>query len=113
RRSLGGAMRIVKPSATFVLALAVASPAAQQTTAPSAPPARTSPAPPTFGSDVEMVVVDVVVVGKEGGPVAGLRREDFRVVEDGVPQEVVTFEAVDVAGTSAEPAAPEPEPKVS
>jgi VWFA-related protein len=84
---------------TLVLAVFVAEASAQQAAPPSAPP--------TFSSNLEMVVVDAVVIGKEGGPVAGLRREDFRITEDGVPQDVATFEAVDVAGTSAVADAPE------
>jgi VWFA-related protein len=67
---------------------------------------------PTFPSDVEMVVVDVVVTGKQGGPLAGLRGEDFTVTEDGAPQVVATFEAVDVTASPAEEPA-EPRPKVS
>jgi VWFA-related protein len=71
------------------------------------------PPAPRFTSDVEMVVVDVVVAGKDGGPLSGLRAEDFTVTEDGVPQQVVTFEAVDVAGTPSPEAGPDVRPKVS
>jgi hypothetical protein len=68
---------------------------------PRAPRAQEKPPggepPPVFTTQVEMVVVDVIVSAGEG-PVAGLRREDFAVTEDGVPQEIMTFDAVDVAG---------------
>jgi hypothetical protein len=37
-----------------------------------------------------------------GAPLAGLRAEDFKVTEDGVQQEVGTFEAVDVSAGTAE-----------
>jgi VWFA-related protein len=56
-------------------------------------------APPSFPAQAEMVVVDVVVTGEGGGPVPGLRAEDFSVSEDGTPQQVVSFEEIDVAGT--------------
>jgi VWFA-related protein len=54
-------------------------------------------APPPTGPDllpaqqVEVVRVEVVVTEKRGRPMAGLRREDFSVFEDGKPQEVVQF----------------------
>jgi len=41
--------------------------------------------------DVPSVTVDVTVTTKEGGFVPGLHRENFRVLEDGVPQKVTTF----------------------
>ena len=41
--------------------------------------------------DVPSVNVDVTVTTKEGGFVPGLRKENFRVLEDGVPQQVTTF----------------------
>jgi VWFA-related protein len=49
---------------------------------------------PTFGGEVELVTVDVVVVDDDGNPVTGLSVEDFTILEEGVPQEVSSFEAV-------------------
>jgi VWFA-related protein len=70
--------------------------------------------PPTFSTGVEMVVVDVVVTAKGGGPVPGLKREDFTVQENGVPQDIQTFDLVDVsAGAPDEGEASEPQPRVS
>src|SRR6185503_6391351 len=57
-------------------------------------PPRVEP-PPTFSSEVEVVVVDVVVTARHGAPLPDLRREEFTVTEDGVPQQVQTFEVVD------------------
>ena len=37
--------------------------------------------------------MDVVVLDERGEPVRGLAREDFRLFEDGRPQEIVSFEA--------------------
>jgi VWFA-related protein len=62
--------------------------------APSAPPSP-SPSPgPTFGTGVELVTVDAVVLDQRGESVAGLTAEDFQVEEDGRPQTIVSFEAV-------------------
>jgi VWFA-related protein len=63
------------------------------------PPRRTDQ-PPTFAGQVEMVVVDVVVTARGKGPVPGLRREDFVVTENGVPQEIQTFEVIDVTASA-------------
>jgi len=41
--------------------------------------------------DVPSVSVDVIVTTKDGGFVGGLRPENFRVYEDGVPQRVTSF----------------------
>jgi len=57
---------------------------------------------PSFPARTDQVVVDVVVTNEEGRPVAGLTRDDLVVKEDGVPQIVTTFEAVELP---AEPAA--------
>src|SRR5712692_2828199 len=45
-------------------------------------------APPDIRVDVSLVRVPCVVTDANGAPVRGLRREDFIVLEDGVPQEV-------------------------
>lgn len=41
--------------------------------------------------DVPSVNVDVIVATKDGGFVPGLRPENFRIYEDGVPQKVTSF----------------------
>src|SRR5262245_510261 len=50
-------------------------------------------APPTFGTEVELITVDAVVVDKEGRPVPGLTKDDFVIEEDGQVQDIVSFEA--------------------
>ena len=47
---------------------------------------------PTFQSKVRVVLVDVLVSTTKGEPVSGLRKDDFRVFEDGKPQTVTSFE---------------------
>lgn len=49
---------------------------------------------PVFPAETELVTVDAVVLNRQGGPVAGLRASDFSLSEDGVRQEIVSFEAV-------------------
>jgi len=55
------------------------------------------PSPPSKDSGLvlhvttRMVLVDAVVVDKEGHPVTGLRAEDFLVIEDGVRQRIASF----------------------
>ena len=51
--------------------------------------------PPSFGAEAALVTVDVVVLGRDGKPVSGLTRDDFVVKEDGRPQTVKAFEAVE------------------
>jgi len=67
-------------------------------------------ATPSFPTEVEVITVDAVVVDDKGRPVLGLTREEFRVLEDGKPQEIVSFEAYDRGGTPIEegPVVPPP-----
>ena len=68
---------------------------------------------PTFPTETRLVTVDALVLDRDGNPVSGLGAEDFLIIEDGVPQEIVSFEAFDTGrpydlATSASPATPEP-----
>ncbi len=66
---------------------------------------------PSFPTGTELVTVDAVVLDRQGTPIRGLRREDFTVTEDGAPQEVTAFEAVDRSQEAiAQPSAPGPAP---
>lgn len=93
------------PVLTTLLPLALALTVARQ------PRALAQDAPPTFGKDVEVVTVDVVVSDKAGNPLQGLTRDDFTVLDEGVPQALLNFEVVEAreappAGSAA--AAPRP-----
>ncbi len=83
--------------------------AAQEAQKPAAPPPAETP--PTFPAQVEQVIVDVVVADKKGNPIKGLTRDALTVSEDGVPQQVVSFEAVQVPEAPSE--TPPPPPRVS
>ncbi|HXD72364.1 MAG TPA: VWA domain-containing protein [Vicinamibacterales bacterium] len=48
-------------------------------------------AAPTFRSTVNLVLVDVVVRDRRGQIVKGLTKDDFQIVEDGRPQQILTF----------------------
>src|SRR5207245_3467615 len=71
----------------------------------SAPAQQGIPSPaPAFPSQVELVTVDAVVVDAKGRAVPGLTAADFTVIENGVPQAITRFEAVQL------PAGPAPPP---
>src|SRR5579864_22034 len=42
-------------------------------------------------ANTRLVVVDLVAVDEKGGPVADLKKEDFTVTEDGIPQQIADF----------------------
>ena len=93
--------------APVVLVLASAAAlAAQEAQKPAAPPPAETP--PTFPAQVEQVIVDVVITDKKGTPIRDLKQEDLTVTEDGVPQQIVSFEAVQVADQPS--AVPPPPP---
>ncbi len=70
--------------------LAVATLNAQE---PQSAPAKPQESPTiTFKHTTELVVETVVVTGKDGKPIEGLKAEDFTVTEDGKPQEVTLCE---------------------
>ena len=52
---------------------------------------------PTFSVEAAMVVVDVTVRDNKGKLISDLKREDFKIYEDNVPQSIVTFTAEQVA----------------
>lgn len=52
--------------------------------------------PPTFRAGVEAVVLDVSVLDRDRRPVRGLTAADFTILEDGRPQTIQTFSAVDI-----------------
>lgn len=52
-----------------------------------------------ISSDVQMVLLDVSVKNEDGGFVSGLKKEDFRIVEDRIPQTINAFTALDTPVT--------------
>jgi VWFA-related protein len=70
---------------TVLLVLAGAFVGAQQ---PSPPP---NDPGPLFRVTTRMVLVDAIVLDKQGNPVQGLKANDFTVTEDGVRQRITSF----------------------
>ena len=64
---------------------------------------------PDFTTRVELVTTDVVVRDNSGQFLADLKKEDFEVLEDGVPQKVISF-SLTHGGRSFNIAAPPPVP---
>jgi VWFA-related protein len=91
----------------FVACAAIAQEKAPETPAPSPSPGDQ----PTFPAQVELVTVDVVVTDKKGNPITDLTRDDVVVTEDGAPQTLTSFEAVQLPATASEK--PPPRPRVS
>ena len=95
-----------------LLILAFAWGALAQTQPAGAPPAnapevRAHESAPPFQIRVEtnLVTVKVVVRDAKGRPVAGLRKEDFRLFDSGKPQDITGFAAETAAAKAAAPEA--------
>ncbi len=59
-----------------------------------------------FGASTQLVIEDVLVKGKDGRPVEGLKASDFTVTEDGKPQKITVFEYQRLEEQAAPAAAP-------
>ncbi len=62
----------------------------------SARPQSASNQQPTFRAATEVIQLDVSVLDKDRHPIRDLSKADFTVLEDGKPQTIVAFSAVDV-----------------
>jgi VWFA-related protein len=71
-----------------------AAPAPATTPAPPATAPVTDPANPTFRTAVNLVSSDVIVRNKRGQFQADLTKDDFQILEDGVPQTITSFTLV-------------------
>src|SRR5260370_291821 len=66
----------------------------QQNPASQKPPTAAAPSPQagvTIAVDVPIVTVDVVATAQHGDILTGLKKENFRILDDGVPQTVTNF----------------------
>jgi VWFA-related protein len=113
---------------TFLVGfLVVAAPMASQQGRQATGTAQQKPVRPQktviFKSNIELVLVNVVVRDRDGNVVRNLKRDDFTIVEDNRPQTIATFDVEDLptaaaaaggAGsapaTNAKPMAPTPVP---
>jgi VWFA-related protein len=60
----------------------------------------TPPPAPVFRSTVNLILVDVVVRDRKGAVVTGLTSDDFQLLEDGKPQQILTFAFEQISGTA-------------
>jgi VWFA-related protein len=93
---------------SVLTALASASLLTGMASAQAAPPPESEAPTTTLTSTTRNVLLDVVVTDKQDKPVAGLKKEDFQVFEDGKPQTVTFFEPTFPATQGATPAASAP-----
>ena len=75
-----------------VLSAQTPAPAAQQPAAPAAPTPEA--AQPTFRVNIDLVTMDAIVRNPQDQFVADLTKDDFQILEDGVPQDVSSFTLV-------------------
>src|SRR5260370_10348410 len=59
----------------------------------------------TFTSSSTLVIVNCFVRDKSGNPVEGLKKEDFKLLEDGKPQNISVFEFQKLEDPTPAPAA--------
>lgn len=64
---------------------------------PSGQPQKQQPPPPQVAISVQsnLVNVDAIVTDQDGNLVTGLKRENFRVLDDGQPQQITNFAPTD------------------
>ena len=77
---------------------APAQPPSGQTSTPPGAAGQDQPPKPVFRTGAELVRVDVAVLDKSGVPVPSLTAGDFELQEDGVAQEIRTFQFVKNTG---------------
>jgi len=79
----------------------------QQSSPPAAPAAPATPATPTNNAAPapppdHRIFLDVVVTDKAGNPQSGLQQQDFTILDDKQPENILSFHATD-EGSTAEP----------
>ena len=72
--------------------------------------AEQAPQQPVFRAGVELVTIDVVATTGDGSPIHNLKAADFELYEDGVRQEIRTFEFINF---SSPPPLPELPPGIA
>lgn len=99
---------LVIPLLFFVFLMRTRAQAPAQPAAPAQPPPAQTPQPQqsqgqppnyTIAVTVPVVNVDAVVTDSDGNYVSGLKKENFRILEDGTPQEISNFSTGDAPFT--------------
>src|SRR5580693_6484720 len=65
-----------------------------------------------FATTTQLVVEDVLIKGKDGKPILGLKPTDFTITEDGKPQKISVFEFQTLEGELADAASAPVKPTV-
>jgi VWFA-related protein len=94
--------------AAVAAAVLWAAPPIRGAQAPAPPPPLAADGQPTFRSGVTAVTTDVITRDKDGRFVSSLTRDDFTVLEDGVPQTLTSFALVHGGRTFNMLAPPQP-----
>ena len=76
---------------------------AQRGQGPPLPPIPSAQTMPQFRASVDIVHLDVSVLDRDRRPMRGLVPADFTILENGVPQRVAVFSAVDIPETFVSP----------
>ena len=58
---------------------------------------------PTYDPEEGLIKLDVVVTDKLGKPVSGIARKDFKLLDNGQPDKILTFHAYDGTSTGPDP----------
>jgi VWFA-related protein len=112
-RRAAGCLCAAAVVASSLLVVAGEAPGQAPAQAPGAqtPPAAPGPDTPTFRTGVDLVSTDVIARDNAGLFVADLKKDEFEVLEDGVPQKVISFTLVHGGRVFnvAQPPAPPPQ----
>lgn len=96
---------VARPAFTIglicIASVAIAS--AQRGQGPPLPPIPSGQPAPQFRASIDIVHLDVSVLDRDRRPVRGLVPADFTILENGVPQQVSVFSAVDIPDTFTTP----------
>ncbi|PYV12893.1 MAG: VWA domain-containing protein, partial [Acidobacteria bacterium] len=92
---------LIRRSLPLAVVLLTGIRAAAQQTPPASPPPATEPAHKeyTIGVDVNMVVLHATVLDKNQRMVDDLKQINFKVYEDGIPQNISVFSHADIPVT--------------
>ena len=66
-------------------------------------PTRTPVSAPTYDAEDGLIKLDVVVTDKSGKPISGIARKDFKLLDNGQPDKILTFHAYDGTSTGPDP----------
>jgi VWFA-related protein len=66
-------------------------------------PTLASVSPSTYDAEEGLIKLDVVVTNKLGKPISGIARKDFKLLDNGQPDKILTFHTYDGTSTGPDP----------